>query len=442
MKKQTLDLPVINHHAAGIDVGSKEHWVAIGQNDTDVKIFGVYTKDYQSMVEWLNENAVTSIVMEATGSYWQTLFSHLEKAGFEVLLCSSKTIKNPAGKTDKKDSRWLQKLHTLGLLKPSFIPEKQIEELRQYTRYRHNIMLDASAHANRIQKILHLLNVRLDVVFSDVMGASGMKIIKAILAGERCGEALAAMANNGIKKSKQEIALALVGNWKKELLFQLADVLSLYERLQESIIKTEIQIEELLKEINKENAALYNDSLTKKKKQKGQYKIDVAGLSYQYFGVDLMAIDGVAHNTVMTLISEVGMDIKKFKTAKTFASWLRLCPNNKTSGGKILSSRTPRSKNLLAHAFRNAANTIAQRKEGSLKVFFSRIAFKKGRGAAISATARKIAVIVWNMILKQTPYLPIEENNYKEKIKKNCTNNIRKTMQRLNISVDELVFSR
>ncbi len=442
-KEKTMHLKVVNINAAGIDVGSKEHYVAVGQEQDDVRKFGVFTSDHYALIEWLKEREISTVAMEATGSYWQTLFSALQSKGFEVMLTNCKHIKNPEGKTDVKDSRWLQKLHALGLLQGCFLPGEEVTKLRQYHRHRTNLMEDSSRCILRMQKALQLMNIRLEIVLSDISGESGMKIIRAILDGERNGEVLSNLANNRVKKTKQEIAAALQGNWKEELLYQLQDEYEIYNSLLERISKCDKQIEKQLDlmatKTNNPDPSSNNIVLTKKPRQGKQIKIDVSKLSYQYFGVDLMSIDGVANNTVMTLIAEVGKDIFKFQSAKKFAKWLRLAPNNRVSGNKIISSRTPHGKNALALALRNAANTVGQRKEGSMKVFFSRIAFKKGRAAAITATARKMAVIMWHMIIKKRPYSPNKETEYEQKIRKNVINNLKKKMKQLNILPDELL---
>lgn len=439
-KSKSVEMPIINALAAGIDIGGKENYVAINQNQKDVRVFGVYHEDHKNLAKWLTENGITIVALEATGTFWQTLYFHLESLGFEVLLVSSKTIKNPSGKTDKKDCLWLQKLLSLGLLNGSFIPEPSIEKIRQFTRYRNTLVEEKGACANRVQKYLHQLNIRLDIAFSDIMGVSSLTILNAILAGERDADVLADMIEGNVKKSKEEIKKALCGNWREDLLFLIGDQLAIYKNFDLSIEKVEKRIEAELASITENEYKAPIDKLTKKKLQKGQYKIDVATLSYNYYGVDLMEVDGIAHNTVMSIIGEVGRDIYKFKTAKQFSSWLRLAPNNKISGGKILSNRTPKSKNNLAIAFRNAANTVGQRKDGMLKSFFSRIAYRKGRGAAITATARKLAVIIWNMIMKKESYKPILEEEYNQRLRDNAIKRMKKTMDRLGIGTNELIM--
>ena len=312
-KKKSLQLNVVNPNAAGIDVGSKEHYVAIGQGPSDVRKFGVYTSDHQSLIKWLKENQIETVAMEATGSYWQTLFSAIQSSGIEVLLTNCKHIRNPEGKTDVKDCSWLQKLHALGLLKGCFLPSEEITKLRCYHRHRSNLLESSSRCLLRMQKSLHLMNIRLEVVLSDISGSSGMKILQAIIDGQRNGEQLAALANKRVKKSREEIIAALQGNWKEELLYQLKDEFEIYHSFLERIARCdkqiELQLESMIENWEKDEII---PELTKKKIQAKQVKVNVSKLSYQYFGVDLMSIDGIANNTVMSFIAEVGKDICKF----------------------------------------------------------------------------------------------------------------------------------
>jgi transposase len=436
MKKE-ISMQIIHSHAAGIDVGSRSHFVAVGQNPEDVSEFGVYTQDHQQLVEWLRGREIITIAMESTGSYWQTLFSALQRAGFEVLLVNGRQIKNVKGKTDVKDCQWIQRLHSLGLLTGSFLPSDQLEQLRTYQRHRHWLVEQCSKMTNKMQKALRLMNVRLDVAINDIMGKSGQLIIKAILEGNRNGEQLALLADGRVKKSKQEIAMALEGNWREEHLFELQDCYELYKNLELRMGNCDSKMEALLSKFIK-NVDGHSPSAKKKTRYKNEPKFDVSSLSAKVLGVDLFAIDGISHGTVMTFLSEVGEDIYKFSSAKQFASWMRLAPNNKISGGKTISSRTPTGKNNLAIALRNAANSIGQMKKSSLKNFFGRIAYKKGRAAAITATARKLAVIIWNMVVKQIPFKPLDELVYQEKVKASVLFNIKAKMKRLHLSVNDL----
>lgn len=437
-KKESMN--VINPNAAGIDVGSKSHFVSIGQQAEDVKEYGVYTKDHEQLIQWLSKNGITTIAMESTGSYWQTLFSALQKAGFEVLLVNGRQIKNVKGKTDVKDCQWIQKLHSLGLLTGSFLPSAEVEKLRTYQRHRAWLIEQCAKMSNKMQKALRLMNLRLDVVLNDITSKSGMAIIRAILDGEFDGTKLALLVNGHVKKTREEIANALKGNRDEGLMLELRDCVELNDNYNQRIIECDHQIELIFRKHLESNQISDQSSkkLTRTRPQRHQPSMDVSFYSYGYTGVDLFAIEGVKHQTVMTFLSEVGADIFKFPTSKNFVSWLRLAPNNKISGGKTISSRTPKAKNRLAIALRNAANTIGKSKKGTLKRFFDRIAYRKGRAAAITATARKLAVIIWKMVHDHQPYMPTDEKLYEEKIRLAAIANIKNKMKRLNLSFNEL----
>lgn len=442
-KEKSIAMPVINEHAAGIDVGSKTHYVATGQSEEDVCKFKVYSKDNAALVAHLKDKGIKTVAMESTGSYWQTLYSCLEAAGFEVVL-SNNYIKDPQRKTDTKDARWLQRLHSLGLLKGAFIPSIDIERIRTYHRQRENIVRLASGCQQKIQKALRLMNIRLDIALSDITGLSGMRMLEAIVQGERSGQKLASLAHSTVKKSKEEIADALQGQWKDEQIFILADELEAYKTYQKRIAAYDKRIEELLKNTVSQMAVSERppeEKPSKRKPRKNMPAYNVEKLSIEYFGVNLLKVEGVGQSTVMTFISEVGTDINKFPTKKHFTSWLRLAPNNKKTGDKTFSTRTPKGKSIMANAFRLAANTISQRKRGVLKNTFVRIAIRKGRAAAITALARKLAEIFWIMTVKKVSYIPANEQDYALKIKQNTIRNICKKMKRLNIRTDDLIFN-
>ena len=385
---------------------------------------------------FLKENNVKTIALESTGSYWQSLFMILQKNGFEVLLVQGSQTKNLKAKTDVKDAQWIQKLHTLGLLKGSFLPSDMTLRIRTLHRHRQGLIESASAYTNKMQKSLMLMNFRLDVVINDIVGVSGVKIIEAILDGENCGSKLAEYADKRVKRSKVEIADALQGETNSEYMYELRDCYELYNILQERIQNVDNEIEKIL-QVYTEDIHLDDEVLIKKQlKGKNQPKMDIQRLSKKLLNVDLFAIESISSSTVMSFLSEIGNDIYKFRTAKHFVSWLRLAPNNRVSGGKTISSKTPRGKNKFALALRNAANTIERKKDGLLVSFFRRIAYKKGRAAAIKATARKLAVIIWNMIIKKTSYVPIDSHEYQEIIKKNKIHYINKTIEKYQITKD------
>lgn len=443
MTKRKIALDVINPHAAGVDVGSRSHYVAIGQTDEDVKEFGVYNEDLLALSKWLTDNGVKTVAMESTGTYWQSLFVTLQGCGLEVILCNGKFTKNIKGKkTDVQDCQWIQKLHTLGLLSGSFLPDEATEQLRTYCRHRANLLEVAASTSQKMQKYLRLLNLRLDVVVNDITGLTGLSIIKAICKGESNADQLASLRHGNCKKSKQEIAKALQSNGRQDLLFALTHEYEMYLVLQSKIAECDKKIEKMLKDQidGDENKKQHHiDKKVHKRINKNNPDININLLSYQYFeGVDLLAIEGVSHSTVLTLMSEVGHGIHKFESAKQFTSWLRLAPNNKISGGRILSNKTPKGSNRLKIALRQAANVVGNLKDTGLSNFFKRIAFRKGRTSAISATARKLAVIIWNMLVKKVSYKPETDYEFLDQKRKRKVLEMKKLIHKFDITPDDL----
>jgi transposase len=443
MKREKLSMLIINPNAAGIDVGSKSHFVAIGQESYHVKEFGVTTSDLKSLVDYLKSNGIQTVAMESTGSYWQSLFRVLQMNEFEVLLVPGAQIQNVRGKTDVLDCQWIQKLHSLGLLRGCYLPSETTLKIRTLSRHRKSMVEDCSKLTNRMQKSLRLMNLRLDVAINDIMGVSGRAIIDAILTGEKDPNKLASLTNKRIRKSKEEVAELLHGQYQDELLFELEQNYMLYQCLQKSIESTDKKLEELLIEATKDKTTTEElKRVNKQLKGKNQAQFDLQNYSYKMLGVNLFKIQGVSVNTILTFISEVGNDIFKFQTSKQFVSWLRLAPNNKITGGKVVSSRTKKGKNKLAIAFRDAANTVERLKTGELVQFFKRIAYKKGRGAAVTATARKIATIFWNMVTKKQEYSTEINGITKQKIIAKKQKTIQRLMQELsseNIAVQLVV---
>lgn len=446
MKKKSEKMPIINPHSAGIDIGSRSHFVAIGQNAEDVKEFGVYTEDIESLCNWLSEHKITSVAMESTGSYWKILFDTLQSKNFEVILVNGRHTKNIQGKkSDVQDSQWIQKLHSLGLLNGCFLPDYFTEQLRTYYRHRQYLLDQGASYIKKMQKSMRLLNIRLDIAISDITGDTGKSIIQAILNGERDAEKLASLTNYRVKKSKEEIQMALIGNWRDDHLYELRDSFEMYLILHRKIENCDRVIEEYLQKAlsSKDIQGIADPSavIKPKKANKNSPKIDLQKMGYYINnGVDIMAIEGVSHSTLLCFMSEVGTNITKFPTANQFASWLRLHPNKKVSGGKVLSTHTPKGGNKFSAALRRAANTIGNLKEGALAMFFKRIAYRKGRMAAITATARKLAVIIWNMIIKKQPYKPIESIDYQKNLRAKAIKNLQKKINQLKIKPEEFAF--
>lgn len=449
METKRISMQVINSNCAGIDVGSRSHFVAIGQDIKDVREFGVYAQDLKLMAEWLHSNQITTVAMESTGQYWQNLFVELMNSGLEVILTNGKFTKNiTRKKTDVMDCQWIQKMHSLGLLPSSFLPDEVTEKLRTLCRHRAKMIAQKADTSHKMQKYLKWLNFRLDIVVRDVTGLTGIKIIDAICNGDLDPISLAKHRHYNCRKSEAEISKALVSNGRKDYLFGLKQEYSRYKFYASLIEECDSEIVTFLQKFidSKEEVV---DDLPIEKPYKRQNKngikgIDLNIISYQYFdGVDLLAIPGVSHGTVLTFMSEIGPEgLTKFPTAKHFASWLRLAPNNKISGGKILSNHIPKGSNRLKIALRNAANAVGNLKDSDLGKFFQKIAFRKGRQAAITATARKLAVILWNMITKKEAYQPKNEYVFLDE-KRRAIAQLRKKISKFGINPNELgLFSR
>jgi transposase len=447
-RKKKIAMEIINQNAAGIDVGSRSHMVAVGQAMEHVSEHGVYAEDNENLCLHLKEYSVTTVAMESTGDYWQNLYTALIKHGFEVVLCNGKFTKHAKGKkTDVKDARWIQKLHTLGLLTSSFLPDEQTEILRTYCRQRSNLIHQASNTSRKMQKYLKFLNFRLDVVVKDVCGLTGMKIIEDICKGNLNPYELAKHRHFNCRKSEEEIAKALHGNNRADYLFGLKQEFEAYQFLQKQLKKCDREIDRFIKKYLKENPELKKlktTDKTHKRQNKNAPKVkDFNQVAFKYFGgVDLMDIEGVSHSTILSLMSEIGPDgFDKFDTSKQFVSWLRLAPNNKISGGKVLSSRTPKGSNRLKIALRQAANSIGNLKDTHLSDFFRRIAYRKGRQAAVSATARKLGVIIWTMIKKKVPYMPPKAYLFlDQKRKLGMVKKVKKLMKKYELKPDDIGF--
>jgi transposase len=294
-----LSLEIINPRAAGIDVGSRFHMVSVGQSKQDVKRFGVYTEDHERMAQWLKDKDIHTIAMESTGSYWQTLFDFLQASGFEVILVNGNQVKNVKGKkTDVLDCMWIQKLHSLGLLSGSFLPDHDLQKLRTYYTHRQYLVSQLSRYINKMQKALRLMNIRLDVVVNDIMGQSGRQIIESILEGERDSTKLSKLANYRIRASKDEISKSLEGNWRTDLLFELRESLILHDAYVKRIEVCDQELASNLKSVV-ERMPMPNGNISVKKKRPTKHspEIDLEDIAYKYFRVDLFEVAGISHNT-------------------------------------------------------------------------------------------------------------------------------------------------
>lgn len=393
----------INPNAAGIDCGSAEHFVAVppDRDPTPVRSFQTFTGDLYRLADWLTACRVTSVAMEATGVYWIPLYEILEARGFEVLLVNARHVKNvPGRKSDVSDCEWLRDLHTVGLLRGSFRPTDAIVALRAYLRHRETLVQSAGTHVQRMQKALIQMNLQLPLVVSDITGVTGLRILRDLVAGQRDPQVLAQHRNYRCHASVAEIVGALTGNYRPEHLFVLQQNLELFDIYQQQIAACDAAIEAHLHTLTAQAVAPTTPLPSARPRQKprdNEPRFELRAPLHQLTGVDLSQIDAIGPYTALRLLSEIGTDMSRWPSEKHFTSWLTLAPKNKVSGGRLLSSQTMPSANRAAAILRLAAMSLG-RTQTALGAFYRRLAFRVGKAKAITATARKLAVLVYRCL--------------------------------------------
>jgi transposase len=411
-KKKTdkgLELKIVNPDAAGIDVSSKEMQVCVplDRDAENNRKFGTFTEDLNAIGEWLTACRITTVAMESTGVYWVPLYMNLVERGIEVYLVNAKAVKNfTEKKTDEVDAESLMLMHAYGILKPSFQVDNCAREIRNLNRHRESLIRAASKEVQHMQKSMELMNIKLSNVISDITGKSGQLIIRAILQGERCPQVLADLADRRCKASKEIIAKSLVGNWNEDLLFTLKQSYELYLFIQEQITACEQKMEELFQKYSSKLPDKPKEIIRSKKKvqKKNSVSFDIENYSHEIFGVNLMRIPGINQGNLLKLGAELGHDFtEKFDTYRKFCRWENLAPNNKITGGKLISSRLPKRKNPVGQIFRDVAVATGSSKT-PLGEYHRRMKSKKGPMGAIVATANKISKIVYMMVKNQTEY--------------------------------------
>lgn len=449
-KQRHLIEQVLNPNAAGIDIGATEMVVAVppGKDTETVRSFGTLTPDLHDLCGWLQRCGITSVAMESTGVYWLPLFGILRKAGLEVLLVNAAQVKHcPARKTDVQDAQWIMQLHTAGLLRGSFHPPEDIRRLQGLMRERGSVVNDASTQVQRMQKALTKMNIQLHHVLSDLDGVSGLRMIEAILAGERNAVALWRLRDRRCR-TKEAVALkALSGEWDQDIVEQLRRAHATWNHLQGQIAVIDARLEQLLKALRCEvdsgilgaverGGAAAADPKNRRLK-KGEIPCDVRGEAMRLYGVDLAAIPGVSTQLLATLLSEVGSArtlLGQFKSEKHFASWLGLCPDNRKSGGKVLASRTRQVANRLAGALRLAAQALWQSKS-NLGDWCRKMKARLGKAEGITATAHRIARIIYHLVSKQTPYDDHQIFQLTPKAKARRIANLQRQAQKLGLQI-------
>ena len=432
-------LPVINANAAGIDIGASFHVVAIppDRSPTPVMQFGAFTTDLVRMAEWLIEHKVTTVAMESTGVYWVAAYEILEEYGLEVMLTNARDTRSvPGRKTDVNDAQWIQRLHACGLLKASFRPCKPIAELRSYLRVRERMLDYAAAHIQHMQKALTYMNVQLNLVVSDITGVTGMRIIREIVSGNQDAEYLASLRDPRCQSSQETIQAALTGNYQPEHVFALKQALALYDTYQVHIKACDVEIENVLISLSV-GIPIPDDPLPKARhrtRQANQLNFNVRQALYHVVGVDLTQINGIGPYLALRLISECGTDMSKWKTAKHFTSWLTLCPGSKISGGKVISSHSRKSNNRIVAHLRLAATTVG-RTNTALGAFYRRLAARIGKAKAVTATARKIAILFYNAVRYGMKYKDPGADQYEKEYKDRVLKNLRRKANELGFSL-------
>jgi transposase len=440
-------MDVVHRDVAGIDIGSQEHYVAIPEDrdEMPVRKFGCYTPDLEAMADWLAARNVRYVVMESTGVYWIPTYQILSSRGFDVKLVDARHAKNvPGRKTDVWDCRWLRKLHAFGLLNGCFMPPPEIGPLRSYWRWRAGLVEACSQQIHLMQKALEQMNVQLHKVLSDITGVTGMTMLRAIVRGEHDPLTLARMKHPQVKKSDEEIAKALTGDYRPEHLFTLRQALETYDFYQHQVRECDQQIQKYMEGLNSKkdtdsSSGSANPSEangTTATRRKNQPHFDLRAELTRITGVDLTRIDGIEAMTAQTVISEIGTDVSAFPTHKHFTSWLCLCPNHRITGGRVRSRKTRRSQNRVAHALRIAAQSL-HRSKSALGAFFRRIKARHGAPKAITATAHKLARLIYAMLKHGQAYVDQGQQAYEQQYQERAVKALRKHAESMGYTLVE-----
>ena len=413
--KSRAALMITHPNAAGIDIGSASHFCAVppDRDDAPVREFASFTADLNALADWLQACGVDTVAMESTGVYWIALFELLESRGLTVLLVNARHVKNVCGrKSDVLDCQWLQQLMTYGLLSGAFRPTEQVCVLRALWRQRGMLLRSQGRHVQHMHKALTQMNIQLTNVLSDIVGESGQKILRAIVAGERDGQVLGAMKNVRVHASVDEIAKSLQGNWRAEHLFALRQALGAFDFVGTQLAECDAEIERQMQALKAHDG----DPAKGKKRSRARNapKFDLRTQLFQMCGVDLTRIDGIDVTTALAVVSQVGADMSKFPTIKHFTSWLGLCPGTKITGGKVMSGKTKRVVNRAAQALRLAAAALRSSKS-ALGAYFRRLCSRMDKPKAVTAAAHKLARLIYTMLTKGEEYTDQGQDYYEER---------------------------
>jgi len=411
-------------NAAGIDIGSAAHFVAVppDRDDQPVREFASFTADLHRLADWLDACGVDTVAMESTGVYWIPLYELLESRGLTVLLVNARHVKNVSGrKSDVLDCQWLQQLMSFGLLHGAFRPADQVCVLRSLTRQRTMLLRSQGRFVQHMQKALTQMNIQLANVISDVAGETGQRILHAIIAGERDGLALARLRNARIRASEDEIAKSLQGTWRVEHLFALKQALDAFDFCGAQLAECDAQVQAQLQALH-----VREDEPTKGKKRgraRNAPKFDLRTQLFQMCGVDLTRINGIDVTTALVVVSEVGADMGKFPSDKHFASWLGLCPGTKITGGKVMSGKTKRCANRAAQALRLAAAALRS-SQSALGAYYRRMCARMDKPKAVTAAAHKLARLIYAMLTNGQEYTDQGQDYFEERYRQRVLHNL------------------
>lgn len=427
-------IEVTHPDAAAVDVGGATHYAAVRPDlEEPVRSFNCFTADLNAMADWFEQCGVKIVAMESTGVYWIPLYEVLERRGFEVLLVNAREVKNVSGrKSDVLDCQWLQQLLTFGLLRGAFRPADHMCALRSLWRQRARLLRDQGRYVQHMQKAMTLMNLQLANTISDVAGVTGQKIVRAIVEGERDPQVLAAYRDCRIKASQEEIAASLLGNWRDEHLFALKQALEAFDFCAGQLADCDTEVERALKVLHTHDGK--PAASRRRSRSRNAPKFDVREHLYKVSGVDLTRIDGIDVTTAMTVISEIGVDMTRFKTIKHFTSWLGLCPGTKISGGKVLSKASKRSANRAAQALKLAAASLRSSRS-ALGAYYRRMCARMDKGKAVTAAAHKLARMVYVMLTRGEEYVDKGQQYYEERYRERVVRGLAKKAAELGLQL-------
>jgi transposase len=400
-------------NAAGIDVGASSHWVAVPLHRADepVREFGAMTGDLNALADWLIECGIDTVALESTGVYWIPVYEVLEQRGLKVWLVDARQMKYvPGRKSDVQDCQWLQKLMSLGLLRAAWRPDGEVCVVRAIARQRGVLLVEQASWVQRMQKALVQMNIQLTEVLADVMGMTGQAIIRDIVAGQRDPKALARHRHRRVKASDEEIVRALTGNWREEHLFVLGQALAMYDDIGRHLEECNVKLQTLLDQRSRSSVEL---GKTPKAGSKARVSFDLRKALADWAGVDLTRINGLDVTSVMKILSEIGPDLSRFANVKHFCSWLGLCPATKISGGKVMSASTKRSANRVRQALKMAAMSLS-RSQSALGAFYRRMCARMDKPRANTATAHKLARMLYFMLTRGEAFVDQGQQRYEE----------------------------